>query len=73
MRGENVILGIGGSLWMILSCVGAAQFPTLIFLVLKLTSTIAWSWLWVLSPLWIAGGLGILLSIIMLFFFLKNM
>jgi hypothetical protein len=25
----------------------------LIFLVLKLTSLITWSWLWVLSPIWI--------------------
>lgn len=32
------------------------NFPTvltLIFIVLKLTGFIAWSWLWVLSPLWI--------------------
>lgn len=31
-------------------------FPTilfLIFLVLKLTGVIAWSWLWVTAPLWI--------------------
>lgn len=29
-------------------------FPalTLIFIVLKLTSVIAWSWWWVLAPLW---------------------
>lgn len=26
---------------------------TLIFIVLKLTGYITWSWLWVLSPLWI--------------------
>lgn len=26
---------------------------TLIFIVLKLTRVIAWSWLWVLSPIWI--------------------
>lgn len=27
---------------------------TLIFVVLKLTKLISWSWIWVLSPLWIA-------------------
>lgn len=26
---------------------------SIIFMVLKLTEVIAWSWLWVLSPLWI--------------------
>jgi hypothetical protein len=29
----------------------------LVFLVLKLTGNIAWSWLWVTAPLW--GGLAI--------------
>lgn len=26
---------------------------TLIFIILKVTETIDWSWLWVLSPLWL--------------------
>ena len=29
------------------------QILALIFIVLKLTDYITWSWLWVLSPLWI--------------------
>lgn len=32
---------------------------TIIFLILKLIGTIAWSWWWVLSPLWIATGLAL--------------
>ena len=28
---------------------------TLIFVVLKLTGNINWSWLWVLSPIWICA------------------
>ena len=28
-----------------------------VFSVLKVTNTIAWSWWWVLSPLWISVGL----------------
>ena len=28
---------------------------TLIFIVLKLTGNINWSWLWVLSPIWITA------------------
>ena len=35
-----------------------------VFIVLKLTEVIAWSWWWVLAPLWIPIALG--LSIILL-------
>jgi len=38
----------------------------LIFLVLKLTKTITWSWWWVTSPLWIPVAFGILLVVITL-------
>lgn len=31
-----------------------------IFIVLKLTGVISWSWWWVLSPLWIGGVLFLL-------------
>jgi hypothetical protein len=41
---------------------------TLIFITLKLTGYIAWSWWWVLSPLWIPLaiilGIGIIVVII---------
>ncbi|TFG20457.1 MAG: hypothetical protein EU530_03065 [Promethearchaeota archaeon] len=36
----------------------------LIFIILKLTGTIDWSWLWVLSPLWIGASLGCLFFVI---------
>ena len=45
---------------------GIAIVPTLflIFLVLKLTHQINWSWWWVTSPLWIGAGFSaIVLSI----------
>jgi hypothetical protein len=35
-----------------------------VFIVLKLTEVIAWSWWWVLAPLWIPIAIG--LSIILL-------
>jgi hypothetical protein len=38
----------------------------LIFLVLKLTGVITWSWWWVTCPLW--GGLAIILGILGLIF-----
>ena len=31
-----------------------------IFLGLEVSGGIAWSWLWITVPLWIAGGLGII-------------
>lgn len=46
---------------------GGMGLPTLlliIFLILKLTHVIDWSWLWVLSPLWIAASLGVLFFLI---------
>jgi hypothetical protein len=36
----------------------------LIFITLKLTGHITWSWLWVLSPFWIPIGLGLLILLI---------
>jgi len=29
-------------------------------LMLKVTGLVSWSWLWVLSPMWIVGGLALL-------------
>lgn len=33
--------------------VGLLGLLTLLFTFLKLTGTIAWSWIWVISPLWL--------------------
>ena len=40
---------------------------TLLFVSLKLCNIISWSWIWILSPLWIVFGINIL--IILVFFF----
>lgn len=37
---------------------------TLIFIVLKLTGVINWSWLWVLAPAWISFLLFIILAVL---------
>lgn len=37
---------------------------TIIFIVLKLIGVIEWSWLWVLSPLWISVGLSLAIYLI---------
>lgn len=44
--------------------VGFTGLLTIVFIVLKLTKVIAWSWLWVLSPLWINLCVAIVLLII---------
>jgi hypothetical protein len=39
--------------------IGFAGLLTIVFIVLKLLHKIGWSWVWVLSPLWIGAGLAI--------------
>ena len=50
MADNNTSNGIG---------VGTTLF--IVFLVLKLTNTIDWSWWWVTNPLWIPVALGIVI------------
>jgi len=45
--------------------IGFAGLLTVLFIGLKLTGNIAWSWWWVLSPIWISWGLA--LTVLMLF------
>jgi hypothetical protein len=52
--------------------IGFVGLLTITFIVLKLCKVIAWSWWWVLSPIWIVGGLAliiILISLIMIAIF----
>ena len=46
--------------------IGLPTILFLIFLTLKLTEHIDWSWVWVTAPLWISAGIGI---VFFLFFF----
>jgi len=39
------------------SCIGFTGLLGIVFIVLKLTGFINWSWWWVLSPLWISLAL----------------
>ena len=39
--------------------IGFCGALTILFIALKLCGTITWSWLWVLSPLWIGLAVGI--------------
>jgi len=48
------------------SSIGFTSLLTLLFIALKLTGYIQWSWWWVLSPIWISFSLIILIVIILL-------
>lgn len=50
------------------SGVGFTSLLTILFIGLKLGSVIDWSWWWVLSPLWISAGVGLLLGLIFFLF-----
>ena len=50
--------------------IGFCGLLAIVFITLRLTGTISWSWLWVLAPIWIpmavAGVLLLLLGILTL-------
>ncbi|MBN2155224.1 MAG: hypothetical protein JW776_04220 [Candidatus Lokiarchaeota archaeon] len=46
---------------------GSISLPSLlliVFIIMKLTGVIDWSWLWVLSPLWIGAALALLFFLV---------
>lgn len=46
--------------------IGFAGLLTILFIALKLTGVITWSWVWVLSPLWIGFALVLVFLAIVL-------
>ena len=46
--------------------IGFIGVLTIVFIILKLCNVIAWSWWWVLSPLWISGGISLIAILILL-------
>ena len=44
--------------------IGFTGLLTVAFIVLKLCGVIGWSWIWVLSPIWISAALGLSLILI---------
>lgn len=54
--------------------IGFVGLLTITFMALKLTGLIAWSWLWVLSPLWMIPAIAITgLAIIMVRAFVREL
>ncbi len=64
MENDKTVVSSGG--------IGFSSALTLIFIVLKLVKVIDWKWIWVLSPLWISAGIGIIFLIILLIVILVN-
>ena len=52
------------------SSIGFVGVLTIVFIILKLLGKIAWSWWWVLSPIWISAILVIIYLIIYIIVFL---
>jgi len=48
------------------SGMGFTGWLTILFIALKLTGQITWSWVWVLSPIWISALIVFVLFIILL-------
>jgi hypothetical protein len=48
------------------SGIGFTGLLTVLFVGLKLTNVITWSWLWVLSPIWISFLIGLAFAVILI-------
>jgi len=59
MEDNNIRTTSGG-------CISFCGLLTIVFIILKLTDVIGWSWWWVLSPLWIPFAIVIALIFIFL-------
>ena len=59
MKNDNNNKSVSGS-------IGFIDLLTIAFVVLKLCGVIEWSWLWVLSPIWISLLLVLIIAIILM-------
>lgn len=50
--------------------IGLCGLLTVAFIVLKLCNVIAWSWVWVLAPLWIPAAIALVIIVICLLIWL---
>ena len=46
--------------------IGFTGLLTIVFIVLKLLGFITWSWIWVLSPIWIEAIIVVLLLVVLI-------
>lgn len=50
--------------------IGLCGLLTVAFIVLKLCNVIAWSWVWVLAPLWVPAAIALVIIVICLLIWL---
>jgi hypothetical protein len=67
MKNDKVVVKVGAT-----SKVGFTGLLTIVFIVLKLLGKISWSWIWVLSPLWIPTAILVLVLVIRVIAARKN-
>jgi len=48
--------------------IGFAGLLAIAFIVLKLCNVIKWSWIWVLSPIWISAIIAVIFIIVLVIF-----
>lgn len=48
------------------STIGLGPLLTIVFIVLKLTKVIDWSWVWVLAPAWISLLLVVIIVVVVI-------
>lgn len=48
--------------------IGFCGLLTIVFIVLKLTNNIDWSWWWVVSPLWLPVAIAALIFVVVMIF-----
>lgn len=54
------------------SGIGCCTVLAIIFIVLKLTHLIKWSWFWVLSPIWIPITIFVIIAAIIMLYTVKK-
>jgi hypothetical protein len=52
--------------------IGLGTILFVVFLILKLTNVIAWSWWWVTAPIWIPVGFWLFILLLCIIFFPKE-
>jgi Flp pilus assembly protein TadB len=52
--------------------VGFTGLLTIVFIVLKLLGVISWSWLWVLSPIWIETIIVLIVLVVLIILYRRD-
>jgi hypothetical protein len=68
MRRRQRYFDQAGNVEVSVSSMGFIGWLQLLFIGLKLTNYISWSWYWVLAPLWISSILGLSVILVLLVF-----